>query len=122
MMWWLLIVGKNGAARELYQTTRWLRQLVLIGGTPIHIVYLYNEAGNDVLIRSRNNRNCQYAFEDAESFGDQAAFLCVGSNTTTTQSSMLSAALATGRWHDIGAIYGSEPTYGQDPSWDKFSP
>eukprot|EP00959_Pyramimonas_sp_CCMP1952_P093465 1956102-Pyramimonas_sp.AAC.1 len=35
---------------------------------------------------------------------------------------MLSAALATGRWHDIGAIYGSEPTYGQDPSWDKFSP
>eukprot|EP00959_Pyramimonas_sp_CCMP1952_P049841 1041545-Pyramimonas_sp.AAC.1 len=34
---------------------------------------------------------------------------------------MLSAALATGRWHDIGAIYGSEPTYGQDPSWDNFS-
>eukprot|EP00959_Pyramimonas_sp_CCMP1952_P245871 5138879-Pyramimonas_sp.AAC.1 len=35
---------------------------------------------------------------------------------------MLSAALATGRWHDIGVIYGSEPTYGQEPSWDKFSP
>eukprot|EP00959_Pyramimonas_sp_CCMP1952_P247958 5183397-Pyramimonas_sp.AAC.1 len=82
---------------------------------------MYNESGNDPLVRTRNDRLFRFAFEDAEALGDQPVVMCVDSNTTVAQTSTLSAALATGRWHDVGAMYGAQPTYGLDPKWDKYS-
>eukprot|EP00959_Pyramimonas_sp_CCMP1952_P269927 5643492-Pyramimonas_sp.AAC.1 len=60
-------------------------------------------------------------FEDCAALGGQAIIICLGANTTIDNHHLLSAIFHTGKWHDVVAIHGPEPTFSHNPNWNRIS-
>ena len=97
---------KARPARDLFSSTRWQRVAIALGVEQyLHISNLYSESGfTPPQIVQRRDRIMSMVFEDAEGDGAQAAFIAMDANISAEDNVVLSTALTTGRWHDLGAL------------------
>ena len=125
------------AAKELFTSARHIRAALVSSSknnvqTPVHISCGYLESGSTSTIKARRERQLELLMEDAAALGDQAVYLCLDTNTKIRRSATLKKAIASGHWHDLGAVFAPRrgkkrskktprPTFGKDPRWNRKS-
>ena len=134
----LLLTQTHLVHDTLYDSDRnlWERQRFAVARVPlaknksILVASFYGMAGGGDARRDDQNFECnermlQQVFECAARFGDVPFIVGMDANIQVCNSPAILAALATTRWHDVGAIFadsgGMAPTYSQDPDWDRHS-
>ena len=73
--------------------------------------------------RERKERLIRWTFQDADTLGERPVVICMDANCDIWSSLAAIEALTSGRWFDIGSIYGDDagalPTYNADKNWDR---
>ena len=115
--------GTHGKeAMSLYEQTRFVRCAVpFVIDSKIcflHASSLHNLPEHTALAKQAKERNHADILADASKLGEQAVFLCMDTNSSS--SAILEAAIKTGRWVDVGQQFGEELTFCNDRKWDKF--
>lgn len=117
-------------ARTLQESTRWCAAAIPLSSKGaltrrfLHICSFYGIVNkrNDAK-HTQNERLLKELFCHTAMYGQQPVVICLDANTTMQRSLVLSQALATGQWIDVGAAFANppEPTYASTASWDKIS-
>ena len=121
-------VGRDGhAAKMLYDTGRWQRVAVPIKIANrrdyLNISNLHAYPGGTAEDRERKERLIRWTLQDADALGNRPVVICMDANCDIWKSPAAIEALTSGRWTDIGLVYGDTegalPTYNADKDWDR---
>ena len=128
----LLPIGRDSlASKTLFESTRWCATAIPLASSGclsrrfIHICSFYGIVNrrNDAR-HTQTERLLTSLFSHCTAYGQQPIILCLDANTTTSSSLVLSQALATGQWIDVGSAMtdgNPEPTFSSHAKWDKIS-
>lgn len=128
----LIPIGRDSqAAQALHESTRWVSSAIplsthgALSRRFLHICSFYGVVNrrNDAR-HTQNERLLKRLFEYGTTLGQQPVLLCLDSNTTVHASLVLSQALTSKNWIDLGSYFtkdNPECTFSSAAQWDKIS-